>query len=148
MYEEFSTVLMQIEAVLNSRLLAPFPTPDDALEPLTPVHFLNGRPLESLSFSSFTLLRQWHLCQNLTHHFWTRWSTEYLVSLDKLSKWKSPSKNIGVGDVVVLQEDGLIPVSQGHKSASWPRWYCACGHHQSSVWNLQASCNKVGTFAA
>ena len=32
------------------------------------------------------------------------------MSLDKLSKWKSPTKNIGVGDVVVLREDGLIPL--------------------------------------
>lgn len=33
----------------------------------------------------------------------------YLINLRKLTKWKFPSRNISVGDVVVLQEDGLVP---------------------------------------
>ena len=32
------------------------------------------------------------------------------MSLDRLSKWRSPSKNIAAGDVVVLREDGLVPL--------------------------------------
>ena len=34
---------------------------------------------------------------------------DYLASLRKFTKWHSPSRNAQVGDVVVLQEDGLIP---------------------------------------
>ncbi len=41
-YEEFSTLLTQIEACLNSRPLVPL---DDGIEALTPDHFLIGKPL-------------------------------------------------------------------------------------------------------
>ena len=113
-FEEFSTVLCQIEACLNSRPLVPLPCDEDGVEALTPGHFLVGRPLESLpdpclSYRSFSLLRRWHLCQALVRHFWKRWSAEYLTSLQKFSKWHRPSKNLAVGDVVVLREDGMVP---------------------------------------
>jgi hypothetical protein len=70
-FEEMSTVLAQIEACLNSRPLAPLPAEEDALEPLTPGHFLVGKALESLpdpsiSFRPLSLLRRWCLCQNLS----------------------------------------------------------------------------------
>ncbi len=44
-YEEFSTLLTQIEACLNSRPLVPLPNDDDGIEALTPGHFLIGKPL-------------------------------------------------------------------------------------------------------
>ncbi|XP_043063213.1 uncharacterized protein LOC122319685 [Drosophila yakuba] len=42
-FEELSTVLTQIEAILNSRPLCP--TGDNSLDPLTPAHFLTGFPI-------------------------------------------------------------------------------------------------------
>ena len=114
-FEEFSTLLTQIESCLNSRPLASLPCDDDGIEPLTPGHFLIGKPLEALpdpafSYRSLSLLRRWHLCQALLRHFWQRWSTEYLSTLRRYAKWHHPTKNIEVGDVVILQEDNLIPM--------------------------------------
>ena len=43
-YEELATTLAQIEACLNSRPLIPLPESSDALEVLTPGHFLIGKP--------------------------------------------------------------------------------------------------------
>ena len=114
-YEELTTVLAQVEACLNSRPLAPmWLLDDDAIEVLTPGHFLIGQPLCALpdpavSFRSTSLLRRWHLCQNVTRHFWQRWSSEYLVTLNKFNKWHHPSRNLTVGDVVVLREDSIVP---------------------------------------
>ncbi len=49
-YEEYSTVLAQVEAVLNSRPLIPADSQDlTGLEPLTPGHFLIGQPITALS---------------------------------------------------------------------------------------------------
>ena len=113
-FEEFTTILSQIEACLNSRPLVPIECDDDGVDALTPGHFLIGRPLEALpdpsfSYRTLTLLRRWHLCQALVRHFWKRWSSEYLSSLQKFAKWHHHSKNISVGDVVILREDNTIP---------------------------------------
>ena len=113
-FEELSTLLAQVEACLNSRPLTAMPSEDDYIEVLTPGHFLIGKPLEalpdpSLSYRSISLLRRWHLCQAIVRHFWKRWSTEYIVSLRRFTKWHHPTRNAQVGDIVLLQEDNLIP---------------------------------------
>ena len=108
-------VLAQIEACLNSRPLVPLNEPDeDGIEALTPGHFLIGRPLCALpdpssSYGRLSLLKRWDLCQNLSRHFWKRWSAEYLTTLNKLCKWKNPTRNLKVSDVVVSKEDNLFP---------------------------------------
>ena len=98
-FEELTTVLCQIEACLNSRPLVPLLTNNDDEEVLTPGHFLIGRPIEAipdpdLSSRPISTLRRWHLCQSLTKHFWHRWSTEYLVTLQKVYKWHHPTRNL------------------------------------------------------
>lgn len=112
-FEEFTTVLTQVEACLNNRPLAPLPCDGDTIEPLTPGHFLIGRPLEALpdpsaSYWSISLLRRWQLCQNLVRHFWKRWSSEYIGVIRRFVKRHHPSRNLQVGDVL-LQEDNLVP---------------------------------------
>ena len=77
-FEELTTLLTQIEAVLNSRPLVPLPSDDDGIEALTPGHFLIGQPLESIpdpssSYGSLSILRCWDLVQALVRHFWKRW---------------------------------------------------------------------------
>ena len=116
-FEEFTTVLTQI-ACLNSRPLTPVNSPDDdGILALTPGHFLIGKALTSLpdsqlSYRSVSLLKRWHLCQHLVRHFWERWCTEYLSTLNKYT-WRFPTRNVAVGDVVNLQESGTTP-------ANWP----------------------------
>ncbi len=116
-FEELTTVLAQVEACLNSRLLVSTSTPDDdGIKVLTPGHFLIGQPLCALpdppfSFRSTSLLRRWDLCQNLVRHFWQRWSSKYLTTLNKFNKWHHPSRNLTVGDIVILKEDSLVPTS-------------------------------------
>ena len=114
-FEELTTVLGQVEACLNSRPLVSASTPDDdGIEVLTPGHFLFGQPLCALpdpffSFRSTSLLRRWDLCQNFVRHFWQRWSSKYLLMLNKFNKWHHPSRNIPVEDII-LKEDSLVPM--------------------------------------
>ena len=114
-YEEMYTVLTQIEACLNSRPLVSLEcADDDGIEVLTPGHFLIGRPLMALPDPAFfhkspTLLKRWHLCQNLIQHFWKRWSAEYVTTLQKRTKWQYPSRNMSVGDIVIIVDDGILP---------------------------------------
>ncbi len=111
-FEECSTVITQIEACLNSRPLVALSCDDDGIEALTPGHFLIGRSIEALpdpsfSYRNVSLLRRWHLCQNLVRQFWQRWSQEYLANVRKYAKWHKPTKNLSVGDVV-LHESGMV----------------------------------------
>ena len=97
-FEELTTVLTQIEGFLNSRPLVAIPN-SEGLEALTPGNFLIGRPIEALpdpksSFASPSLVRRWSLCQQLVRHFWKRWSQEYLVTLQKKTKWQQATKNL------------------------------------------------------
>ena len=113
-FEELITILSQIEACLNSRPLVLITCDDDGIEALTPGHFLIGRPIEALPDvsspdDSISTLRRWHLCQGVIRHFWTRWSNEYLNSLRRFAKWNHPSKNVKEGDIVVIQEDNMVP---------------------------------------
>ena len=113
-YKELSTVLTQIEACLNRRPLTRMYCNDDGVEALTPGHFLIGRPIEALPDASdtdqpLTLLKRWHLCQTILNHFWKRWSGEYISSLQRYAKWKKSTRNIKIGDVVIIREDGLLP---------------------------------------
>ena len=113
-FEELTTILTQVEACLNSQPLTPIPSEEDGIEVLTPGHFLIGQPLEAIpdskgSYGSISILRHWHLCQNLIRHFWTRWSKEYLVLLRRYNKWQSHTRNFCIGDIVLVQDETLIP---------------------------------------
>ena len=73
-FEKFATILTKVEACLNSQPLTPLSCDGDTIEPLTPGHFLIGRPMEALpdppdSYRSISLLRRWHLCQLVVRHF-------------------------------------------------------------------------------
>ena len=90
-FEEFSTVLCQVEACFNSRPLAPLITPNtEGIDCLTPGHILVGRPIQALPEKdishSLTFLRRWNLCTKLSHEFWKRWSLEYLHYLQRTTK--------------------------------------------------------------
>ena len=107
---ELNTVMCQIEAILNSRPLTTINChASHGIQSLTLAHFLIGRPLtaypETIIDTSPTLLKRWTMCQALTHHFWERWSHEYMHQLQKLSKWHSPTNNLKVNDVVIIRED-------------------------------------------
>ena len=82
-YEELTTVTTQIELCLNSRPLTALTSHSlDGLTALTPGHFLIGRDLKSYPETLITtqpsLLKRWNMCQSMVHHFWQRWSAEYL----------------------------------------------------------------------
>lgn len=110
-YEEFITLLHQIEACLNSRpLIALTESPDDLY--LTPGHFLIGGSLVSRPQADpfhINLTTRWRMVQAMNKQVWKRWSTDYLQQLQVRSKWSTPHKNVEVDDIVVVKEDNLPP---------------------------------------
>jgi len=113
-FEEFQTVLCQIEACLNSRPLYAISSEPSDLHPLTPGHFLIGRPLTTIPEPSLLDIRvnrlnRWQLCQRVVQYFWKRWSAEYLTLLQQRHKWAQKSPNLKLDDLVLINDDVLPP---------------------------------------
>ncbi|XP_054710076.1 uncharacterized protein LOC129219765 [Uloborus diversus] len=87
-YEELYTIIVQVEACLNSRPLSPLSGDRNDLSVLTPGHFLAGGPLNAVPETDFTSskrnhLTRWQLTQRLLQHFWRH------------GQWAMLSKEIG-----------------------------------------------------
>ncbi|KAH8272647.1 hypothetical protein KR044_008485, partial [Drosophila immigrans] len=113
-YEELSTLLAKIEACLNSRPLSPLSEDVSELVALTPGHFLIGGPIlpvaEPESRENVESIRnRWQRLKALHQHFCVRWKEEYLKELHKRNKWQSPSRDLQVGDMVIIKEDNIPP---------------------------------------
>ncbi|GFS58785.1 integrase catalytic domain-containing protein [Trichonephila clavipes] len=115
-FEECSTLLIQIEACLNSRPLTELsPDPSD-FNALTPAHFLVGGhirqfPEPSQPSRSVGHSERWNLIQRLRQYFWDRWSTEYLHRLQPRSKWWRTKQNLQFGDMVIVEKEKTIPLN-------------------------------------
>ena len=112
-FEELSTVFCQAEACLNSRPYLPQDSHNPAGEmPLTPGHFLTGRPLraypENPEVPELTLINRWSLCKHMVQYFWEIWQKTYLQSLQKCQKWHKSQPNIKVDDLVMVLEESTL----------------------------------------
>ena len=114
------TFLCEVAAVINSR-----PLSVENLEsagcprPLTPNHVLTMKSGEVLpppgvfKEADAYVRHRWRLTQFLADEFWRRWRSEYLSSLQRRRKWQKPQRNLQVGDVVLVSEEGAF-------RGSWP----------------------------
>lgn len=115
-YEEFYTLLTQIESLLNSRPLCAISSDPNDLQPLTPGHFLILEPLNNfipdpdLSRINLNRLNRWQLIQRLQSDFWKRWSQEYIHSLQERHKWTEPSPIIAEGALVLIKNEQKAPL--------------------------------------
>ncbi|XP_022834206.1 uncharacterized protein LOC111361970 [Spodoptera litura] len=114
-FEELYTALTKIEAVLNSRPLTPLSSDPVDYTPLTPGHFLVGRPLTSLPQPdyrdhSMNHLSRFQRIEQLRQHFWSRWSKEYVAELQVRTKWHSSKDALRLNTLVVIREDNLPPL--------------------------------------
>ncbi|XP_033221749.1 uncharacterized protein LOC117175970 [Belonocnema kinseyi] len=72
-FEEFATLLTQIEAILNSRPLTPLSSDPNYLSPIIPANFLIGRTFSSLAYPDLSHVSQgrlsnWQRIQQLQQH--------------------------------------------------------------------------------
>lgn len=113
-FEEMSTLSTQIEAILNSRPLTVLSSDPNDLRPLTPGDFSIGQPLVALPSPDLTStpinrLTRWELIRQCTQSFWNRWSSEYLSSLQRRTKWTRQQPNVEVGDIVLINMPNKAP---------------------------------------
>ncbi|XP_047538690.1 uncharacterized protein LOC125072208 [Vanessa atalanta] len=126
-FEEFSTVLTQVEAVLNSRPISPMSADPNDFSPLTPAHFLVGRPLtspasEDYEQAALQRLTRYQRVEQVRQHFWTRWSKEYVSELQVRTKWMKSGDSLKEGTLVLIKDDNSPPLkwSMGRIVSTFP----------------------------
>ncbi|XP_035208060.1 uncharacterized protein LOC118182779 [Stegodyphus dumicola] len=114
-FEDLSTILCEVEAVMNNRLLTHISEESDKFVPLTPSSFIQdiqeiGIPdLEKINFQK--LRKRYRKCQNIKGQLRNRFRKEYLANLVQKSREKT--QVIQTGDVVVIELDN-------RKRLNWP----------------------------
>ncbi|XP_049881954.1 uncharacterized protein LOC126377964 [Pectinophora gossypiella] len=83
--------------------------------PLTPGHFIIGRPLTAIperdfQHQSIRQLTRFQRIEQLRQHFWTRWSKEFVAELQQRIKWRSCKDSLKLGTLVVVKEENLPPL--------------------------------------
>ena len=112
--DELQTLVIGIEAVLNSRPLTPSSSSVEDFKALTPGHFLILKPLNLLPEPSWRSdnihrLKNWQQIQYILCTLADRFKQLYFHQLQRRSKWQIPQANISAGTMVLLQDDNLPP---------------------------------------
>ncbi|XP_025835509.1 uncharacterized protein LOC108741778 [Agrilus planipennis] len=111
-FEEFNTLTIDIEAIINSRPLCPMSNDPNDLLVLTPGHFLIGDILTSLPEGDYShiptnRLSRWQHIQKVRQDFWARWHKEYLNELNICHKWSTGHHSIQDGTIVLIKENNV-----------------------------------------
>ncbi|XP_062549440.1 uncharacterized protein LOC134213993 isoform X2 [Armigeres subalbatus] len=106
------TALSETEDAINTRPLVYLPQEADEIQAITPNHFLRGLvkdtdlPVdESIDFAQ-ALRNTYKRSQYLADRMWQRWCKEYLPTINYRPKWVDDRKQLQVGDLVFIVNDG------------------------------------------
>ena len=117
--ESLRTLLIEVEAIINSRPLTADSLSDETVQPLCPSNVLTMKtkvilpPPGVFQRADVYCRKRWRMVQHLANEFWTRWRKEYLMGLQERQKWDTARPNLGVGDIVLLVDDDV-------KRNMWP----------------------------
>jgi hypothetical protein len=109
------TLLYEAMAIVNSRPLTAQNLNDPkGPEPLTPNNLITMKsksilpPPGNFVKEDVFARKRWRKVQFLANEFWSRWRKEYLSTLQVRQKWQQRSRNVSVGDIVILQDQNVI----------------------------------------
>ncbi|XP_063980945.1 uncharacterized protein LOC135164483 [Diachasmimorpha longicaudata] len=113
-YEELNTLIIQIEAQLNSRPLCALSDDPDDCRALTPGHFIIGEPINAVPEPSLINhkmegLTRWKMIARIAQQFWDRWSRECMHHYQTIYKWKRSTDDIKVGTLVLIIDERYPP---------------------------------------
>ncbi|XP_017466115.1 PREDICTED: uncharacterized protein LOC108359016 [Rhagoletis zephyria] len=113
-FEELQTVVIEVEAILNSRPLTPLTDDPNDGEALTPAHLLIGTSLKTLPEPQLNVIKEsrltsWQRITYLKQRLWDLWRRDYLHTLQVRSKWLEKQENIVPGQLVMIHDDNLPP---------------------------------------
>ncbi|XP_063367679.1 uncharacterized protein LOC134656091 [Cydia amplana] len=109
--EVLSTLMAEVENIVNSRPLTHVSVEPGSDGALTPNHFLLHSPPNTPALGAFDdsdlfLRKQWRTSQRLADMYWQRWVKEYLPELLPRRKWNTEQTPLKVGDLVLVVDPG------------------------------------------
>lgn len=113
-FEELTTIVVQIEGILNSRPLCPLKNDPNDFVALTPGHFLIGEPIIAppepvLNNEPKNLLDRWKHLQTVRQSFWRSYLKDYLNRLQRRPKWLKQKYEYKIGDIVLVIDETCPP---------------------------------------
>ncbi|GFT96957.1 integrase catalytic domain-containing protein [Trichonephila clavipes] len=115
-FEELSTILSEVEVIVNHRPLTYVENDPGEPEPLTPAHFLelgygdSKYPIHFIELIDATTAKESYKKRKtyrtlLLKQLWRRWKEQYLLQLKPANHFKTPSvhKNLKLNDVVLVE---------------------------------------------
>lgn len=115
------TVLLEVEAILNSKPLGYVSSDVADADPVTPNSLLMGRPDGSLPQviypeSEMLSRRYWRHSQVLADRFWSKFVRDYLPGLQTRQKWQASPPDLNEKTIVMIVDPqlprSLWPVGQ------------------------------------
>jgi hypothetical protein len=113
-FKEMNTLLIQIEAVLNSRSISPQSDDPNDISDLIPGHFLVGQPLTiipelSLREVKISHFSRWQLLRKMLEDFWKQWSRNCLHRYLAIYKRNKAVPSTTVGSLVLVVDERYPP---------------------------------------
>ena len=102
------TLMYEVAAIINSR---PLTMVDDEQNPLTPNMLLTMKtdiilsPPGEFEEADIYARKRWRTVQQLANHFWQRWKTEYIQTLQSRQKWVKNKPNLKLGSIVLIKNE-------------------------------------------
>ena len=116
---ELETTVIEIEACINSRPLTYASGEIEHDNPLTPAHFLVGRPHlaqvpiedSNVVIPSEDLRERETIRLAMLDKFWSKWFNDYILNLPPIVKGFSSNCKLREGSMVLVREDNLPRMS-------------------------------------
>ena len=112
----FTTALVEVERIMNGRPLTYVSSDIKDMTPLCPANFLYPGVVRHSSVNIFpprppgadNLRYSWKKTRALVESFWARWTTDYLHTLQRRTKWKGQKPNLYVGQLVLVCDEQIV----------------------------------------
>ena len=109
--ETLSTLMCEVEGILNNRPITAVSDDINDLQALRPSHLLLLKECPvlppCLADSRDIYKRRWRQVQYLAQVFWRRFIKEYMPELQRRQKWLQKRPNVSVGDIMLVIEENI-----------------------------------------
>ena len=111
-FSELQTVCYEVANLVNERPIGRHPTSPEDGTYLSPNDLLLGRSSSRIPSGPFkehlTLRQRFEFVQSIINRFWKKWISDYFPSLIIRQKWHTATRNVRVGDIVLVADSNVV----------------------------------------